>query len=90
MTAYTYHPNTQRPEELSVIVFCQGSFANWNARYSSGNTVGFHHNGMPVATGSAQMDFIWGYLPATFIHELTHARNILGNEILRKYSFVLL
>ncbi|KAI0456269.1 hypothetical protein F5B21DRAFT_522729 [Xylaria acuta] len=81
-SAYTYHPNSPPFGGESVIVLCQNYFPGWGARYTSGDTVGRYHNGAPVATNTYQMDYLWGYLPATLIHEFTHARSIMGGASL--------
>ncbi|KAJ8125576.1 hypothetical protein O1611_g8063 [Lasiodiplodia mahajangana] len=77
-SAYTYHPNSPPFNQESVIVLCLDWFAGWDARYNAGDTVGRYHNGVPVTTNIYQMDYLWGYLPATLIHEYTHARSVLG------------
>ncbi|KAH6620855.1 hypothetical protein B0J18DRAFT_430885 [Chaetomium sp. MPI-SDFR-AT-0129] len=77
-SAYTYHPNSPPFGGESVIVLCQNYLTGWDARYSSGNTVSAFHNSGPLPTNSLQMDYLWGYLPATLIHEFTHARSIMG------------
>ncbi|KAH8648706.1 hypothetical protein BX600DRAFT_475655 [Xylariales sp. PMI_506] len=76
--AYTYHPNSPPYGGESVIVLCDNYFLGWDSRYAAGDTVGRYHNGAPIASGTLQMDFLWGYLPATLLHELAHARSILG------------
>ncbi|KAK4163082.1 hypothetical protein QBC43DRAFT_301553 [Cladorrhinum sp. PSN259] len=69
---------------------CLGHIIKWTARYSAGDTVTNWHDSLPVLTNSLQMDYRWGYLPATLIHELTHAvtvmkspGDILGDQCLR-------
>ncbi|KAL2199444.1 hypothetical protein P885DRAFT_30780 [Corynascus similis CBS 632.67] len=81
-SAYTYHPNSPPFGGESVIVLCHGYFAGWAGRYSSGDTVSRFHNSAPLVTNRYQMDHLWGYLPATLIHELTHARSIMGQNSL--------
>lgn len=58
-------------------MLCRNYLPAWAARYSAGDVVGRHHNGLPVATNIYQMDYLWGYLPATLIHEFTHARSVM-------------
>ena len=77
MSAYAYHPNTPPFNGESVIVLCQGHLPGWSARYSQGDTPSRYHDGVPVVPNRYQMDYLWGYLPATLIHEFTHARSVM-------------
>ncbi|KAH6640643.1 hypothetical protein F5144DRAFT_590076 [Chaetomium tenue] len=79
-SAYTYHPTSPPFNEESVVVLCRNYLPAWSARYSAGDVVGRYHNGVPVATNMYQMDHLWGYLPATLIHEFTHAQSIMGDQ----------
>ncbi|KAL2126109.1 hypothetical protein VTI74DRAFT_1674 [Chaetomium olivicolor] len=55
--------------------------SSWrSARYRSGDTVGRYHNGAPVVTNTYQIDHLWGYLPATLIHKLTHTWSVIGGQ----------
>ncbi|GAB1315521.1 hypothetical protein MFIFM68171_05731 [Madurella fahalii] len=76
-SAYTYHTNSPPFSRESVIVLCQDYLPVWTARYNDGDSVGRYHNGAPVVTNTYQMDYLWGYLPATLIHEFTHSRSIM-------------
>ncbi|EHK22502.1 uncharacterized protein TRIVIDRAFT_200809 [Trichoderma virens Gv29-8] len=79
-TAYTYRPNSPPFFGEDVIVLCGNYLPGWAARYTAGNTVGNYHNAAPLITNVYQMDYLWGYLPATLIHEFTHSSNIMNTQ----------
>ncbi|KAK4039672.1 hypothetical protein C8A01DRAFT_36376 [Parachaetomium inaequale] len=80
MSAYAYHPLSPPFFEESVIVLCLDYMVGWAARYSAGNTVAAYHDALPLVTNTYQMDYLWGYLPATLLHELTHARTVMKSD----------
>lgn len=82
MSAFTYHPISPPFSGESVIVLCLDYMVGWAARYSQGDTVTGYHDNVPVVANTYQLDYLWGYLPATLIHELTHARTVMNGEVL--------
>jgi hypothetical protein len=85
-SAYTYHPTSPPYSGESVIVLCLDYVVNWAARYQQGDTVTAYHDREPLLANIYQLDHLWGYLPATLIHELTHAGSVMGNGILGMVS----
>jgi hypothetical protein len=78
--AYTYQPSSPPFLGETVIVLCKGHLGAWTQRYLSSDNVKLFHDNRQLPANQYRMDHLWGYLPATLLHELTHARNIMGNN----------
>ncbi|KAK4162930.1 hypothetical protein QBC43DRAFT_335947 [Cladorrhinum sp. PSN259] len=78
LSAYTYEFKVLGVPDESVIVLCPAKMRGWAARYSSGDVI-FNYHGAPVDHDELkEVDYIWGYLPLTLIHEFTHAETVMG------------
>lgn len=84
MTAFTYEYSDQNlPLGESVIVLCQGHLPGWRGLYDRAETVSaYHYLNYPLI--QSQLDYLWGFLPTTLIHELTHTETILKHDTLGK------
>ncbi|OWT42279.1 hypothetical protein VFPPC_18433 [Pochonia chlamydosporia 170] len=82
MYAYTYHPEPTIFGDESIIVFCRGKLQSWATMYAQRERVGNYHNAGALTPGVYTLDHLWEYLPATLIHELTHARVVVQQNVL--------